>query len=136
MVLAGVASPYLKRNYALDFGELGKFLAGRVEPLSRASLVAYWAHLLERDLSASASNVQLSATPSRSSSCTAAPPSRPPSATSGPNRRVRWPLMTGGACLLRSAASTSDRAIMAGMDVLKIVVVTSHSERTTSGLSP
>ncbi|AXC16360.1 phage integrase family protein (plasmid) [Acidisarcina polymorpha] len=61
IVLAGVASPYSKRNYSRAFDELGKFLDSIEEPLSRASLVAYRAKLLERNLSASTINVQLSA---------------------------------------------------------------------------
>ena len=60
-VLDRVASPYSKRNYARAFEELGKFLALHGEPLSRASLLAYRAQLLERDLSPSTINVQLSA---------------------------------------------------------------------------
>jgi hypothetical protein len=51
MVLASVASPQSKRNYARAFFDLGKFLALKGEPLSRASLVAYRAQLLERGLS-------------------------------------------------------------------------------------
>ncbi len=50
MVLAQVASPHSKHNYAKAFDQLGKFLAG--EPLSRASLLAYRSQLIERELSA------------------------------------------------------------------------------------
>lgn len=59
MVLAQVASPHSKRNYAKAFDQLGKFLAG--EPLSRASLLVYRSQLIERGLSPSTINVQLSA---------------------------------------------------------------------------
>jgi len=59
MVLAQVASPHSKHNYAKAFDQLGKFLAG--EPLSRASLLAYRSQLIERGLSPSTINVQLSA---------------------------------------------------------------------------
>jgi integrase len=61
MVLASVPSPHSKRNYARAFDDLGKFLAAIEEPLSRASLLAYREQLLERGLSPSTINVQLSA---------------------------------------------------------------------------
>jgi integrase len=61
MVLASVASPHSKRNYARAFDDLAKFLSAIEEPLSRASLLAYRAKLLERNLSPSTINVQLSA---------------------------------------------------------------------------
>jgi site-specific recombinase XerD len=61
MVLASVASPHSKRNYARAFNDLGKFLALRGEPLSRASLLDYRSQLVERGLSPSTINVQLSA---------------------------------------------------------------------------
>jgi integrase len=61
MVLASVPSPHSKRNYARAFDDLGKFLAVIEEPLSRASLLAYRAQLVERNLSPSTINVQLSA---------------------------------------------------------------------------
>jgi site-specific recombinase XerD len=61
MVLASVTSPHSKRNYAKAFAEVGKFLAAANQPLSRATLLAYRAQLLERRLSPSTINVQLSA---------------------------------------------------------------------------
>ena len=61
MVLASVTSPHSKRNYAKAFEELGKFLAAASQPLSRETLLGYRAHLLERGLSPSTINVQLSA---------------------------------------------------------------------------
>ena len=61
MVLASVASPHSKRNYAQAFDDLGKFLAVNQEPLSRASLLDYRTQLLDRGLSPSTINVQLSA---------------------------------------------------------------------------
>ena len=61
MVLASVASPHSKRNYARAFDELGRFLQSIEQPLSRASLLDYRSQLVKRGLSPSTINVQLSA---------------------------------------------------------------------------
>jgi hypothetical protein len=60
-VLASVTSPHSKRNYAKAFEEVGKYLAAASQPLARETLFGYRAHLLERGLSPSTINVQLSA---------------------------------------------------------------------------
>jgi site-specific recombinase XerD len=61
MVLSSVASPHSKRNYAHAFNQLGRFLALKGESLTRASLLDYRSQLVERGLSPSTINVQLSA---------------------------------------------------------------------------
>jgi integrase len=60
-VLASVTSPHSKRNYANAFAEVGKYLAAASQPLARETLFGYREHLLERGLSPSTINVQLSA---------------------------------------------------------------------------
>jgi integrase len=60
-VLASVTSPHSKRNYAKAFVEVGKYLAAASQPLARETLFGYREHLLERGLSPSTINVQLSA---------------------------------------------------------------------------
>ena len=54
-------SAHSKRNYAKAFEEVGKYLASASRPLARETLFGYRAHLLERGLSPSTINVQLSA---------------------------------------------------------------------------
>ena len=60
-VLASVTSPHSKRHYSKAFEEVGKFLTAASQPLARETLLGYRAHLLERGLSPSTVNVQLSA---------------------------------------------------------------------------
>jgi site-specific recombinase XerD len=60
-VLASVTSPHSKRNYSKAFEEVGKYLAAASAPLARESLFGYRQHLLDRGLSPSTINVQLSA---------------------------------------------------------------------------
>lgn len=61
VVLDGVVSENSKRNYALAMDELSIFCRVRLQPLSRALLLAFRADMLERDLSASTINVKMSA---------------------------------------------------------------------------
>ena len=61
VVLDGVVSENSKRNYALAMDELSIFCRVRLQPVSRALLLAFRADMLERDLSASTINVKMSA---------------------------------------------------------------------------
>jgi site-specific recombinase XerD len=60
-VLASVTSPHSKRNYSEAFAEVEKYLAAASQPLARETLFACREHLLERGLSPSTIDVQLSA---------------------------------------------------------------------------
>jgi integrase len=61
IVLASVTSPHSKRNYAKAFDELERYLAIASQPLALDSFLGFRAHLVERGLSPSTINVQLSA---------------------------------------------------------------------------
>jgi integrase len=61
VVLDGVVSENSKRNYALAMDELSLFCRARLQPVSRAVLLAFRADMVERGLSASTINVKLSA---------------------------------------------------------------------------
>jgi hypothetical protein len=60
MVLHSVASEHSKRNYAKPLDELYALREERKQPLSRALLIEYRAAMLEKRVSASTVNVQLS----------------------------------------------------------------------------
>jgi site-specific recombinase XerD len=61
VVLSSVTSPHSKRNYAKAYDKVGKYLAAASQPLTRETFLRYREHLVERGLSASTINVQLSA---------------------------------------------------------------------------
>jgi site-specific recombinase XerD len=61
VALSTVTSSHSKRNYAKAYEEVGKYLAAASQPLTRETFLRYREYLVERGLSASTINVQLSA---------------------------------------------------------------------------
>jgi site-specific recombinase XerD len=61
VALSTVTSSNSKRNYAKAYEEVGKYLAAASQPLTRETFLRYREYLVERGLSASTINVQLSA---------------------------------------------------------------------------
>jgi integrase len=61
VALSTVTSSHSKRNYAKAYQEVGKYLAAASQPLTRETFLRYREYLVERGLSSSTINVQLSA---------------------------------------------------------------------------
>ena len=111
MVLNSVASEHSKRNYAKPLDELYALCEERKQPLSRALLMEYRAAMLEKRLSASTVNVQLSAIrkligeAQRNGSSARNRPATSPGYPTSPRRELGWATDSRGTRPRRSSRS-------------------------------